>query len=80
MSFFRLLRNSSKKSTANQTGLYGFLYYFGKGPTWTDNPNVARSAMALQRQRLIGWCHSHPFGFHIVARFGLIDRSRISER
>ncbi len=61
-SFFCLLRNSSKKSTANQTGLSRVSLLFGK-----DLPQVtirlhARSAMALQQQRLIGWCHSHPIG------------------
>ena len=61
-SFFRLLRNSGKKSTANQTGFSRVSLLFGKDLPQVTIRLYARSRMSMQHQRLIGWCHSHPFG------------------
>ena len=73
-SLFRLLRNSGKKSTANQTGLSRVSLLFEKDLPQVTIGLYARSVMALQHQRLVGWCPSHPLDCHIVARVGLIDR------
>jgi hypothetical protein len=42
--------------------LKGFITILGRTPRQVTIGLYARCAMALQHQRLIGWCHSHPFG------------------
>ena len=60
--FFRLLRNSGKKSTASQTGVSRVSLLLGKDLPQVTIRLYARFAIATQHQRLIRSCHSHTFG------------------
>ena len=75
-SFFHLLRNSGKKSTANQIRLSRVYLLFGKDLLQVTIRLYARSAMHHNISGSLGGVTLIHLDCHIVARFGLIDRSR----